>query len=163
MELRFLQLKPASISQDTSGCVASTHNVHLRGRSQQVAPRVCFIQELIEPVCVPAVLGTLAVWRHTKKKQDGIIRANLTVPYRSADYLTLGTKLCLEYLSKPLQINFLATGTLTANDFHSALPTPVRLLKYSSYCSWSRCCMCFVILLMCHICCILAYTSLSSF
>ena len=37
-------------------------------------------------------------------------------------YLTLGPKLCLEYLSNPLQINFLATGTLAANDFHSALP-----------------------------------------
>jgi len=78
-------------------------------------------------------------------------------------YLTLGPKLCLEYLSNPLQINFLATGTLAANDFHSALPTPVRLLKYSSCFSWSRWCICFVILLMFHICCIIAYTSLSSF
>ena len=78
-------------------------------------------------------------------------------------YLTLGPKLCLEYLSNPLQINFLATGTLAANDFHSALPMPVRLVKYSSCFSWSRWCMCFVILLMCHICCIVAYTSLSSF
>ena len=68
------------------------------------------------------------------------------VPYCSADYLTLGQRLCHEYLSNPLQINFLATGTLSANDFHSALPTPVRLLKYSSCFSWSRWCTCFVIL-----------------
>jgi len=72
-------------------------------------------------------------------------------------YPTLGPKLCHEYLSNPLQINFLATGTLAANDFHSALPTPVRLLMYSSCFSWSRWCMCFVIR------CMVAYTSLSSF
>ena len=48
MELGFLQLKPTSIFQDTSSCVASAHNVHLRGRSKQVAPRVCFIQEFIQ-------------------------------------------------------------------------------------------------------------------
>ena len=71
--------------------------------------------------------------------------------------------LCLEYLSNPSQINLLVTGTLAANDFHSALPTPMRLLKYSKCLSWSRLCMCFVILLMCHICCVLAYSSLSSF
>jgi len=57
-------------------------------------------------------------------------------------YPTLGPMLCHEYLSNPLQINFLATGTLTANDFHSALPTPVRLLIYSSCFSWSRWCVC---------------------
>jgi len=67
-----------------------------------------------------------------------------TVPYCSADYLTLGPKLCLEYLLNPLQINFLATGTLAANYFHSALPTPVRLFKYSSCFFWSRWCMCFI-------------------
>ena len=62
----------------------------------------------------------------------------------SALYLTLKPKLCLEYLSNPLQINFLATGTLAAAGFHSALPTPVHLLKYSSCFSWSRWCMCFI-------------------
>jgi len=67
-------------------------------------------------------------------------------------YPTLGPKLCHEYLSNPLQINFLVTGTLSTNDFHSALPTPVRLFIYSSCFSWSRWCMCFVFLLMCHIC-----------
>jgi len=56
-------------------------------------------------------------------------------------YPTLGH----EYLSNPLQINFLATGTLAANDFHSALPKPVRLLMYSSCFSWSQLFMCFVI------------------
>jgi len=57
-------------------------------------------------------------------------------------YPTLGPNLCHEYLSNPLQINFLATGTLVANDFHSALPAPVRLLIYSSSFSWSRWCGC---------------------
>jgi len=57
-------------------------------------------------------------------------------------YSTLQPKLCHEYLSNPLEINFLATGTLAANDFHSALPTPVRLLIYSSCFSWSRWCVC---------------------
>jgi len=50
----------------------------------------------------------------------------------------LGPKLCLEYRSNPLQINFLATSTLTAKDFHLAFPVPVCLLKHSSCFSWSR-------------------------
>ena len=88
-----------------------------------------------------------------------------TVPYCSADYLTLVQKLCHEpeYLSNPVQINFLATGTFAAHNFYSALPTPVRLLKYSSCLSWPRWCMCFIIMLICYICCIIAYTSLLSF
>ena len=44
--------------------------------------------------------------------------------------------------SIPLQINSLATGTLTANNFHSALPTPVRLFIFSNCFSWSRWCVC---------------------
>ena len=99
--------------------------------------------------------GTHSRWNHQCK----------TVPYCSADYLTLIRKLCHEpeYLSNPVQINFSATGTFAANDFYSALPTPVRLLKYSSCLSWPRWCMCFIIMLICYICCIIAYTSLSSF
>ena len=84
-------------------------------------------------------------------KTESSVQNNVLLQCR---YLTLGPKLCLEYLSNPLQINFLATGTLAANDFHSALPMPVRLLKYSSCVSWSRWYMRFVILLMYHICCI---------
>jgi len=129
VELGFLQLKPTLIYQDNS-CVVSAHNVHLRGRSTQVALLVYFMQQLI---------------------QDRIISAKQC------------QMLCLEYLSNPSQISLLVTGTLAANDFHSALPTPMRLLKYSKCLSWSRLCMCFVILLMCHICCVLAYSSLSSF
>jgi len=48
VELDFLQFKPLSISKDTSGCVASAHNMHLLGRSKQVVPRVCLIQKLIQ-------------------------------------------------------------------------------------------------------------------
>jgi len=110
------------------------------------------VQQASCPMCL-LHSGTHSRWNHQCK----------TVPYCSADYLPLVLKLCHEYLSNPLQINFLATGTLAANDFHLAIPTPVRLLKYSSCLSWSRWCICFVILLMCHICCIIAYTSLSSF
>jgi len=54
VELGFLQLKPNSISQETSGCVASAHNVHLRGRSKQVAPRVFFVQERIQDGIISA-------------------------------------------------------------------------------------------------------------
>jgi len=138
--LGFCSLSPLQSFKTSSGCVASAHNMHLRGCSKHVVLLVCFIQQLI---------------------QDGIIVHNSALlEFR---YPTLGPKFCHEYLSNPLQINFLATGTLAANDFHSALPTPVRLLIYSSCFSWSGWCMCFVILLMCHICCIVAYTSLSSF
>jgi len=86
-----------------------------------------------------------------------------TVPYCNSDTRHWDQNFATSTFSNPLQINFLATGTLAANDFHSALPTPVRLLIHSSCFSWSRWCMCFMILLMCHICCIVAYTSLSSF
>jgi len=143
VELGFLQFKPLSISKDNSGFLASAHNtVHLLGRNKQVAPRVCFIQKLI---------------------QDGIISAQQCPT--AVQIPDMGTKaaVCDEYLSNPLQITFLATGTLPANEFHSALPTPVRVLIYSSCFSWSPWCMCFVILFMCHICCIVPYTSLSSF
>jgi len=54
VELGFLQLKPTSISQDNSGCVASAHNMHLRGRSKHVALRVCFIQQLIQDGIISA-------------------------------------------------------------------------------------------------------------
>jgi len=138
VELGFLQFKPLSISQDNSGCVASAHNMHLLGRSKQVIPRS---------------------FRNSFKTESSVHNSSLLQFW----YPTLGPKRCHEYLSNPLQINFLATGTLAANNFHLALPTPVRLLIYSSCFSWSRWCMCFVILLMCHICCIVAYTSLSSF
>jgi len=94
------------MSKETSGCVASAHNMHLHGFSKHVVLRVCFIQQLI---------------------QDGIIVHNSALlQFR---YPTLGPKLCLEYLSNPFQINFLATGTLAADYFHSALPMPVRLVK----------------------------------
>jgi len=43
-----------TLSQIQCGCVASVHNVHLRGRSKQVAPRVCFIQELIQDEIINA-------------------------------------------------------------------------------------------------------------
>jgi len=86
-----------------------------------------------------------------------------TVPCCSSDTRHWDQSFTTSTCSDPLQINFLATGTLAANNFHSALPTPVRLLIHSSCFSWSRWCMCFVILLMCHICCIVAYTCLSSF
>ena len=85
------------------------------------------------------------------------------VPYCNSDTRHSDQSFATSTFSNPLQINFLATGMLAANDFHSAHPTPVRLLIHSSCFSWSRWCMCFVILLMCHICCIVAYTSLSSF
>jgi len=52
------------------------------------------------------------------------------------------------YFWSNLKINFLETTTSAANDFHSGLPTPVRLLKYSSCFSWSRWSIYFVILLL---------------
>jgi len=93
--------------------------------------------------------------------QDGIISVQQCP--NTVQIPDIGTKALPRVPLRPLQINFLATGTLAANDFHLALPKPVRLLIYSSCFSWCRWCMCFVILLMCHICCIVAYTSLSSF
>ena len=105
---------------------------------------------------LPFVSGSFS----NSSKMESSVQNNALLQCR---YLTLGPTLCLEYLSNPVQIKFLATGMLAANDFHSAFPTPVRLLKYPSCFSWSRWCMCSVILLMCHICCIIAHTSLSSF
>jgi len=66
-----------------------------------------------------------------------------TVPYCSSDTRHWDQSFATSTFSNPSQINFLATGTLAANDCHSALPTPVRLLIYSSCFSWSRWCMCF--------------------
>jgi len=65
------------------------------------------------------------------------------VPYYSSDTRHWDQSFVTSTFSNLLQINFLATGTLAANDFHSALPTPVHLLIYSSCFSWSRWCMCF--------------------
>jgi len=129
VELGFLQLKPTSINQDNFGCVASAHNVHLCGRRSRL----------------PLVSAS---FRYSFKTESSVQNSAL-LQFR---YPTLGQKLCFEYLSNPLQINFLARGRLAADGFHSALPTPVRLLKYSSCVYWSRSCMCFVILLMCHRC-----------
>ena len=92
--------------------------MHLRGRNKHVALRVSELSRTESSVLNSALL--------------------------QCKYPTLGLKLSLEYLSNPLQINFLATSTLVANDFHLALPTPVRLLKYSSYFSWSQWSLCFV-------------------
>ena len=148
MELGFLQLKPTSISKDTSGCVASAHNMHSLGRSKQVVPRVCFIQKLT---------------------QDGIIIAQqcpaaLQIP-------DIGTKALPRV---PFRILYRSTSQPQARWQQMIFTRPllrpcvcsyiqVRLRIHSSCFSWSRWCMCFVILLMCHICCIVAYTSLSSF
>ena len=66
-------------------------------------------------------------------------------------YPTLGPNLYHENLFESFTDQLLKTGTLAANDFHSALPTPVRLLIYSSCFSWSRWCMFFVILLMSYL------------
>jgi len=54
VELGFLQLQLTSSSQDNSGCVTSLHHVHSRGRSQQVALRVWFIQQLIQDGIISA-------------------------------------------------------------------------------------------------------------
>jgi len=66
-------------------------------------------------------------------KTDSSMHNNALLQCR---YPTLGPKLCLEYPSNPLQINFLVTDTLTVNGFHLALCTPVprRLFKYSRFC-----------------------------
>ena len=63
VELDFLQFKPLSISKDTSGCVASAHNMHLLGRSKQVVPpsRVCVIQKLIRDGIISAQQCPIAV------------------------------------------------------------------------------------------------------
>ena len=44
----FLQLKPNSVSQDNSSCVASAHTMHFRGYSKSVVLHVCFIQQLVQ-------------------------------------------------------------------------------------------------------------------
>ena len=142
VELDFLQLKPTAISQNNSVCVTSAHNKHLHGRSKHAALHVCFIQQVIH---------------------DGIISAKqCPTAVQICRYPIWGPMLCLEYLSNPSHIKFQATGSLAANDFHSALPTPVRLLKYSGFSSWSRWCLYLIILLVCYICCTIADTSLPS-
>ena len=56
-----------------------------------------------------------------------------TVPCCSSDTRHWDQRFTTSTFSNPLQINFLATVTLAANGFHSALPTPVRLLIHSTF------------------------------
>jgi len=65
-----------------------------------------------------------------------------TVPCCTSDTRHWDQSFTTSTFSNPLQINSLATGTLTANDVNSALPMPVRLLIYSSCFPWSRLCVC---------------------
>ena len=136
VELGFLQLKLTSISQETSNCVASAHNMHLRGCNKHVVLRVCFIQ-------------------------DGIIVHNSALlQFR---YPTLGPKLCLEYLFESFTDQLLSDRHVGCKRFSfdpfyaraSAHIFKLFLLVSMVYV------LCF--LLMCHICCIAAYTSLSRF
>jgi len=128
-------------------------------------------------------------------KTDSSMHNNALLQCR---YPTLGPKLCLEYPSNPVQINFLVTDTLTVCSITVRIPDigtkALSWVPFESFTdqllsdryidskwfsfgplytcaaasvqvfkvlSWSRWCMCFVILPTCHICCIIVYTSLS--
>jgi len=117
VELDFLQLKPTSISRQLWLCRLSAQLAFTW--AQQAGCPSCLLH---------------SETRNSFKTESSVHSSTLL----QSRYPTLGPKLCHEYLSNPLQINFLATGTLAANDFHSALPTPVRLLIYSRCFSWSR-------------------------
>jgi len=133
VELGFLQFKPISITRQIWLCRLSAQHA-FTGAQQVGCPSCLFRSET-----------------HSRPNHQYI-----TVPCCSSDIRHWDQSFTTSTFSNPLQINFLATGTLAANDFHSALPTPVRLLIYSSCFSWSRWCMCFVILLMSYLlhCCL---------
>jgi len=138
--LVFCSLSPLQ-SQDNSGCVASAHNMHLLGRSNQVVPRVCFFQKLI---------------------QDGIISAQQSpTAVRIPD---IGTKALPRVPFESFTDQLLSDRHVAANNFHLALPTPVRLLIYSSCFSCSRWCMCFYPINVSYLlhCCLYLSLQLSS-
>ena len=115
--------------------------MHLRGRSKHVALRVCFIQQLI---------------------QDGIINAKQCPT--AAQIADIGTKALPRVPFESFIDQLLGDKHIGGKCFfHSALPTPVRLLKYTSRFSWSRWALCLIPLMLRRVYCIIAYASLSSF
>ena len=138
--LGFCSLSPLQSFKTSSGCVASAHNMHLRGCSKHVVLLVCFIQQLI---------------------QDGIINAKQCPT--AAQIADIGTKALPRVPFKSFTDQLLGDKHVGGKRFSfgpSYARVSAQVFKLFLLVSMS---VCIVTLLLCPICCILAYASLSTF
>jgi len=140
VELRFLQLKPTEMYKNNTGCIALAIDMHLRGCSKHVALHVYFIQQLIHDRIINAKQCPTAA-------QIAAIgtKALPRVPFESFTDQLLGDK---HVDGKRFSFG-LSCARVSAEAFKLFLLVSMVVVLCP--------------LVLCRICCIIAYVSLSSF